>query len=63
MNIKNIAVSGLFLFLFSCGEKKTNVVTQKTNSKPVIKENGKFISFPTDTITLNFFKTQIVSLK
>ena len=60
MNIKNIAVSGLFLFLFSCGEKKTNVVTQKTNSKPVIKENGKFISFPTDTITLNFFKTQIV---
>lgn len=57
--LKNITVIGLLLVIFSCKSKPTNDISQKP-TKPIIKENGKFISFPLDTVTLNFFKTQIV---
>lgn len=47
-------------FLISCGEKQNASTTVLTNNKPVIKDNGKYITFPMDTVTLNFFKAEIV---
>lgn len=59
--IKYITYTLIFISLLSCGGKHTDTKSPIKSTKPVIKENGKFISFPADTITTNFFKTQIIS--
>lgn len=51
-----------FIYIFiGCGEKPSNIVNQTKSTKPIVKENGKLVSFPNDTVTINFFKTQRIS--
>lgn len=51
-----------FIYIFiGCGEKPSNLVNQNKSTKPIVKENGKLVSFPNDTVTINFFKTQRIT--
>lgn len=58
--IKYIGVISILFIFISCESKTSNTSSQKTNTKPIIKENGRFVSFPLDSVTLNFFKTEVV---
>lgn len=57
--LKYLPLFCLSFLLPSCGEKQTNTTAAVVNTKPTIKDNGRFISFPVDTLTLNFFKTEV----
>jgi cobalt-zinc-cadmium efflux system membrane fusion protein len=59
--IKHLLFLGFIYIFIGCGEKPSNLVNQTKSTKPIVKENGKFVSFPNDTVTINFFKTQRIT--
>lgn len=59
--IKQLLFLSFIYICIGCGEKSSNTVNQTKSTKPIVKENGKLVSFPNDTVTINFFKTQRIS--
>jgi multidrug efflux pump subunit AcrA (membrane-fusion protein) len=59
--IKHLLFLGFIYIFIGCGEKPSNLVNQTKSTKPIVKENGKLVSFPNDTVTINFFKTQRIT--
>ncbi|MBS1634383.1 MAG: efflux RND transporter periplasmic adaptor subunit [Bacteroidetes bacterium] len=53
-----LMAAGLLL-LSACKNEAAHVQTAPS-TKPVVSENGTVIGFPHDTVTLNFFKTEII---
>ena len=51
----------IIIIIFACGGKHKSDTSQPKNTKPVLSQGGMFITFPLDSITTNFFKTQTVS--
>jgi hypothetical protein len=50
--IKHLLFLGFIYIFIGCGEKPSNLVNQTKSTKPIVKENGKFVSFPNDTVTI-----------
>ena len=59
--IKHLLFLSFIYICIGCGEKPSTLVNQTKSTKPIVKENGKFVSFPNDTVTINFFKTQRIT--
>jgi len=55
----SLIFSGLCLYT-SCSSPDKNATPQAKANAPVIKDSGAVITFPKDTVTLAFFKTQTI---
>jgi cobalt-zinc-cadmium efflux system membrane fusion protein len=45
----------------ACGSGKKEPARQTTDTKPLVKDSGRIIQFPPDSLTLSFFETETVS--
>ena len=47
--------------LLSCGSENKEKKNALASTKPIITDSGRLVQFPTDSLTLSYFKTELVS--
>lgn len=54
-------IAAFSILISACGTSDKKKDHTAAAAKPVVKNNGTIIEFPADTVTLRFFKTEVIS--